>query len=213
MSTHLFGLVDTAFTYSHSIGRNEFNGTGFRNPVDMAIDDEGKVYVLNRSYENRPDGVHATIATMDEQFVGEFSKFGEAPGDMYWPTACALDAAGNLYVADEWLNRITIYDADGEYLRHWGEKGSGPGQFNAPSGITISGDTLCWWTARTIASRATGWTGLLRASSARGAATTASSTCPGASAWTGWASSMWPTGATTAFSSSRRTANGRRLSG
>ena len=142
MSTHLFGLVDTAFTYSHSVGRNEFNGTGFRNPVDMAIDEEGKVYVLNRSYENRPDGVHATIATLDEQFVGEFSKFGEAPGDMYWPTACALDGAGNLYVADEWLNRITIYDGDGEYLRHWGEQGHGPGQFNGPSGIAIDGDTL-----------------------------------------------------------------------
>ena len=45
MSTHLFGLVDVAFNYSHSVGRNEFNGTGLRNPVDMAIDDEGKVYV------------------------------------------------------------------------------------------------------------------------------------------------------------------------
>ena len=42
MSTHLFGLVDVAFNYSHSVGRNEFNGTGFRNPVDMAMDEEGK---------------------------------------------------------------------------------------------------------------------------------------------------------------------------
>lgn len=142
MSTHLFGLTDTAFTYSHSVGRNEFNGTGFRNPVDMAIDDEGKVYVLNRSYENRPDGVHVTVATLNEELVGEFSKFGEDPGDMYWPSSCALDRENNLYVSDEYLNRITIFTEDGDYVSHWGTKGDGPGEFNGPSGITIDGDTL-----------------------------------------------------------------------
>ena len=142
MSTHLFGLVDIAFPYSHSVGRNEFNGTGFRNPVDMAIDDEGKVFVLNRSYENRPDGVHVTVATLSEEYVGEFSQFGEAAGDMYWPTSCALDGDNNLYVADEYLNRITVYTEDGDYVSHWGEPGSGPGQFNGPSGIAIVGDTM-----------------------------------------------------------------------
>ena len=142
MSTHLFGLVDIAFPYSHSVGRNEFNGTGFRNPVDMAIDDEGKVFVLNRSYENRPDGVHVTVATLNEEYVGEFSQFGEAAGDMYWPTSCALDGDNNLYVADEYLNRITVYTEDGDYVSHWGEPGSGPGQFNGPSGIAIVGDTM-----------------------------------------------------------------------
>ena len=30
MSTHFFGLTDWTFSYSHSIGRNEFAGTGFR---------------------------------------------------------------------------------------------------------------------------------------------------------------------------------------
>ena len=86
--------------------------------------------------------MHVTVATLNEEFVGEFSKFGEDPGDMYWPTSCALDSESNLYIADEYLNRITMYDADGEYLRHWGEAGSGPGQFNGPSGIAIAGDTM-----------------------------------------------------------------------
>ena len=61
MSTHLFGLTKWTFAYDHSVGRNEFAGTGFRNPVDMAIGDDDTVYVLNRSYENRPDGVHVTV--------------------------------------------------------------------------------------------------------------------------------------------------------
>ena len=32
MSTHFFGLTDWTFSYSHSLGRNEYAGTGFRNP-------------------------------------------------------------------------------------------------------------------------------------------------------------------------------------
>jgi hypothetical protein len=37
MSAHFFGLKDWTFSYSHSVGRNEFAGTGFRNPVDLAL--------------------------------------------------------------------------------------------------------------------------------------------------------------------------------
>ena len=61
MATHFFGLKDLTFYHSHSVGRNEFAGTGFRNPVDMAIAPDGSVYIVNRSYEHRPDGVHMTV--------------------------------------------------------------------------------------------------------------------------------------------------------
>jgi hypothetical protein len=40
MATHFFGLTDRTFNYSHSVGRNVFGGTGFRNPVDLAIGDD-----------------------------------------------------------------------------------------------------------------------------------------------------------------------------
>ena len=51
-----FGIKDWTFSYSHSVGRNEFAGTGFRNPMDLALAPHDVVYVVNRSYENRPDG-------------------------------------------------------------------------------------------------------------------------------------------------------------
>jgi hypothetical protein len=58
MSTHFFGIKEWTFAYSHSVGRNEFAGTGFRNPLDLALGADDLVYVVNRSYENRPDGIH-----------------------------------------------------------------------------------------------------------------------------------------------------------
>ena len=94
MSTHFFGLKDWTFTYSHSIGRNEFAGTGFRNPVSMALAADDVVYVLNRSYENRLDGLRVTVCTLGEEYISEFGSYGEGDGQFVWPTAIAVDAAG-----------------------------------------------------------------------------------------------------------------------
>jgi len=73
MSTHFFGLKDWTFQYSHSLGRNEFAGTGFRNTVDIALAADDVVYALNRSYEQRIDGVRVTVCTLDEHLISEFT--------------------------------------------------------------------------------------------------------------------------------------------
>ena len=137
MATHFFGLKDRTFFHSHAVGRNEFAGTGFRNPVDMAISPDGSVYVVNRSYENRPDGVHMTVVTLDEDYISTFGEYGEGNGQFVWPTAVALDSSGNVYVADEWLNRITKFTDEGEYVSKWGTTGSGDGELSGPSGLAI----------------------------------------------------------------------------
>ena len=128
---------------SHTIGRAEFSGPGFRNPVAMVRGEEDTIYVLNRSYDYRPDGKRVTICTLDEDYIGEFARGvttagegepSDADGSLIWPTAIALDAAGNVYVADEWLNRISIFTSDGAYVSKWGSPGSGDGEISSPSG-------------------------------------------------------------------------------
>lgn len=140
MATHFFGITDRTFAYSHSVGRNEFGGTGFRNPVNLALADNDVVYVVNRSYENRLDGVRITICTLNEDFIGEFGAYGEGDGEFVWPSAIALDSDGKVYIADEWLNRISIYDKDGNFLSKWGAPGSGDGELNGPSSLAITRD-------------------------------------------------------------------------
>ncbi len=142
MSTHFFGVTDRAFSYSHSIGRNEFAGTGFRNPVDVAVGAGDIAYVLNRSREDRPDGIRVSVLTLDEEYISEFASYGEGDGQFIWPSSIALDSQGNVYVADEWLNRISIFSKDGDFLSKWGESGSGDGELKHPAGITISGDAM-----------------------------------------------------------------------
>jgi len=146
MSTHFFGIKDWTFSYSHSVGRNEFAGTGFRNPMDLALaptqGQEDTVYVVNRSYENRPDGIHVTVCTLNEEYIREFGSHGEGDGEFIWPSSIALDGQGNVYISDEWLNRISIFDKDGKFLSKWGKPGSGDGELNRPSGLAIRGGTI-----------------------------------------------------------------------
>jgi DNA-binding beta-propeller fold protein YncE len=142
MSTHFFGIKDWTFSYSHSVGRNEFAGTGFRNPMDLALGADDVAYVVNRSYENRPDGIHITVCTLKEDYIREFGEHGEGDGAFIWPSSIALDAQGNVYISDEWLNRISIFDKDGKFLGKWGKAGSGNGELNRPSGLAISNGTI-----------------------------------------------------------------------
>jgi DNA-binding beta-propeller fold protein YncE len=54
------------------------------------------------------------------------------------PTDVAWDAQGNIYVADGYGNaRVAKYDRNGRWIKNWGSRGSGQGQFNILHGIAI----------------------------------------------------------------------------
>jgi DNA-binding beta-propeller fold protein YncE len=134
--------------YSHTIGRAEFSGPGFRVPVGVARGEGNRLYVLNRSYEGRPDGKRVTICTVDEEYIGEFGRgvraedldAGVPDGHFMWPASIALDRAGNVYVSDEWSHRISIFTRDGDWVGKWGTLGAGDGELDRPTGLAFDGD-------------------------------------------------------------------------
>ncbi len=67
---------------------------------------------------------------------------GEAPGRFVAPTDVAVARNGDVFVADGHANnelnhRIVKYSRDGTFIKAWGRKGSGPGEFNGPHDIAI----------------------------------------------------------------------------
>jgi DNA-binding beta-propeller fold protein YncE len=54
------------------------------------------------------------------------------------PTGVAFAANGDVYIADGYVNsRVVKLNKDGEYLRQWGTKGTGDGQFNLVHDVAV----------------------------------------------------------------------------
>ena len=53
-------------------------------------------------------------------------------------TDVAWDPAGNTFISDGYINsRVAKVDKDGNWLKSWGDRGKGPGQFNTPHSIAL----------------------------------------------------------------------------
>ena len=135
MTSLFFGMTDRSYHYDRTVGRAEFAGTGFRLPMDIALGSGGRIYIVSRGSDFRSESVRVTMLNLDEDYIGEFSQGGEGDGELTWPSSIALDSAENVYISDDWLNRISIFDRDGEFLGKWGVAGSGDGEIYKPSGL------------------------------------------------------------------------------
>ena len=126
-------------SYSHTIGIASFEGRGFMNPVDLALDNEGLLYVLSRSNASNKD-VRVSVQTTDSEYKREFGRWGTEPGQTILPSSIAIDKGNRVYVSDEFMHNISVFDSDGTFIERWGELGSEPGHFNRPSGIRLDMD-------------------------------------------------------------------------
>ena len=140
------------YDYSHSVGRVAQSGMGFNYPVAAALGKADVVYVVNRGTEtisnvawNRA-GVGARVSKVtvgtgagEEEYVGEFSGYGDSAGELIWGAGVALDSKQNIYVSDEWLDRVSVFDEDGNFLRQWSVLKEEEGPYGA-SGIALDRD-------------------------------------------------------------------------
>lgn len=141
-------IAGRVYDFSHAVG-----GRYIPQPVSLAVGDGDSVYVLSRPSDAisgvpwNKTGVAGkvtkiTVGTVpgDEEFVTEFSRYGDSDGELIWPAGVALDSQENVYVTDEWMNRVSVFDSEGNLLNTWGEEGVEEGRFNRPSGIAVDSD-------------------------------------------------------------------------
>ena len=134
--------VNCPVRYSHCIGFFAEVGRGFSNPYDVAPATDGVLYVLSRS--NGADaplgGMRVTTCEVDSTYHGEWSHYGDGPGQLVWPTSIALDGQGLLWIADEHRHDVQAFTSSGAYVGRVGGFGSGPGQLNRPAGLAFDAD-------------------------------------------------------------------------
>ena len=136
--------TQVSYRYSHTVGIYAESGRGFHNPVDLAMDRDGIIYVVNRAGFDAPSRMHCkrvTVCSVDEEeYLGYFSGGGTGDGQIMWPASIAIDQDENLYISDEALHRISIFSKRGQFLSKWGVHGTRDGELNRPAGIAFDKD-------------------------------------------------------------------------
>jgi sugar lactone lactonase YvrE len=65
--------------------------------------------------------------------LGTAGVAGESPTTFNGPTDIAIAPNGDIFVSDGHVNnRVVKFSKDGKFIKAWGKKGSGPGEFNVP---------------------------------------------------------------------------------
>ena len=119
-------------------GPAAIGGAQLSGPAAIAVNPtSGDIYVAdsghNRLLVYGPEG--ALLARWGAG--GGSGAPGAGPGEFNRPAAVALDAAGNVYVADRGNDRVVVLSPGGQQLRQWGSRGTAEGRLRGPIGIAV----------------------------------------------------------------------------
>ncbi len=130
-------------------GGGQFSAVG-----DVAVDASGNVYATDganhriQKFDSAgtflrmwgwgvDTGAEALEVCTSATFPCQSGSSGTGDGQFNVPSGVAVDAVGNVYVADTVNNRIQKFDNAGTFLTKWGGNGSGDSQFNYPYGVAV----------------------------------------------------------------------------
>jgi len=106
-----------------------------------------------RIYEE--DGVTIAETTGGPKYEGEIFSYEpvvtlrQDPQDeeslIYYARYMTMDSEGNYYVVDGSAYRIVVFDQAGEYVRSFGRRGSGPGEYQWMTVVDFDGEIFQIW--------------------------------------------------------------------
>jgi hypothetical protein len=128
---------DRTGKYMREIGKGTY---GFMTAAQVRVDSADNIWAVdemsNMVMKFDPQGHVAMLLgrKAESEFIPPRAQRGDGAGqptDLFnRPTDVAWDAAGNIFVADGAGNaRIAKFDKDGRFLKSWGKRGTGPGEF------------------------------------------------------------------------------------
>lgn len=126
-------VFDAQGKYLRSWGKGVFG-----NPHGLRIDADGHVWTVDNGHHlvqkwTRDGKLLLTLGVKGER--------GDDDRHFYRPTDIAFASNGDFYISDGYGNsRVVQFSPDGRFIRAWGRKGTGPGEFNTPHSIVIGSD-------------------------------------------------------------------------
>lgn len=132
------------------------NGVGtaasFYAPGGIAVDYAGVIYVADQFNSRiRKIALDGTVSTLAGSSTGYLDSTTGTSAKFYWPWGLAVDASGNVYVADTYNNMIRKITPSGSVSTIAGTTSAGfangsgsAARFNYPSGIAIGPDGVLY---------------------------------------------------------------------
>jgi len=110
-------------------------------PHGIRFDREGNLWITD-GRADKGNGQMVYKMTTDGSKVlmtlGTKGVSGDGPNEFNGVTDVAIAPTGDIFVADGHVNsRIVKFSKDGKFIKEWGKKGSGPGEFNLPHSIVF----------------------------------------------------------------------------
>ncbi len=120
-----------------------FGTDELKRPAGMAVDSALKrLYVAD--VKSRKVAVYDLTTFKFQRWVGKSAEEKVEPADqdkvLVSPSNLAVDPDGLLYIVDTYMNRVVVFDTDGEFVRQMGTIGTGPGKFMRPRAVAIDRD-------------------------------------------------------------------------
>jgi DNA-binding beta-propeller fold protein YncE len=103
---------------------------------DMVIkfDPDGRVLMVFGRKQEASDEETGPLKHPRPPLAAEDGRFRQV-------TDVAFDKNGNTFISDGYINsRVAKVDKDGNWLKSWGDRGKGPGQFNTPHSIATDAE-------------------------------------------------------------------------
>ena len=111
----------------------------------VEIDRQDNIWVTDKGSDMvirfKPDGRVAMVLGRKQEAADEDTgplkhlnpTLPAEPGRFRQVTDVAWDVAGNTYISDGYINlRVAKVDRDGNGIKSWGDRDTGPGQFHTP---------------------------------------------------------------------------------
>lgn len=98
------------------------------------------------AYRYDPSGQRQEAGPLVAGYASAFGVSGSENGQLDHPAGMAVDAQGDIWVADQENDRVQQFSPAGEYLSSFGSSGTGNGQFERPTDVAIDGNGHIWVT-------------------------------------------------------------------